>query len=203
MKKSKKSMFARILIWFWGIFLGGIFLCFLFFFLISQGLLGKLPDVKELENPENNLASEVISSDGQVIGKFYYENRSPVKYRDLSPHLVEALVATEDERYFSHSGIDFRSLGRSVVRLCINGEGSTITQQLAKMLFTEDPSDNIFERIQQKLKEWVISVQLERRYTKEEILAMYFNRFDFLHQAVGINSAAKIYFNTTPDKLTL
>lgn len=200
---KKKSAFARVLIWFWGIFLGGILLCFLFFFLISMGLLGKLPDVAELENPKNNVATEIISADGEVIGKFYFENRTPVKFKDLSPHLVNALVATEDERFYKHSGIDFRGVGRAVIKLGRAGGGSTITQQLAKMLFTEKPSDNFLSRLTQKLKEWVIAVQLERRYTKEEIIAWYFNRFDFLHQAVGISSASKIYFKTTPDKLTL
>lgn len=203
MTKSKKSRFTRLLIWFWGLFFAGILLVSIFFVLISNGLFGKLPDVKELENPKNNVATEIISSDNQVIGKFYIENRTPVKFKDLSPHLVEALIATEDERFYEHSGIDFKSLARAVVKLGSAGGGSTITQQLAKMLFTEDPSANILSRIKQKLKEWVIAVQLERRYTKEEIIAMYFNKFDFLHQAVGISSAAKIYFKTTPDKLTI
>ncbi len=203
MTKSKKRRLLRIWFWFWGIVFGGIFLTVLFFFLVSNGLLGKLPDVKELENPKSNLASEVISSDGQVIGKFFVENRTPVKYKDLSPHLVNALVATEDERFYSHSGIDLRSLARAVIMLGKAGGGSTITQQLAKMLFTGERSENTFERITQKFKEWVIAVQLERRYTKEEIIAMYFNRFDFLYDAVGINSAAKTYFGTTPDKLTI
>src|SRR5688572_996345 len=203
MIKSKKSRFSRLLIWFWGLFFGSIFLVFLLFVLISNGLFGKLPDVKELENPKNNVATEIISSDKVILGKFYVENRSPVKFKDLSPHLVNALIATEDERYYSHSGVDFRSLFRAVLKFGKAGGGSTVTQQLAKMLFTETPSDNIVSRIKQKLKEWVIAVRLERRYTKEEIIAMYFNRFDFLHQAVGISSAAKIYFKTTPDKLTL
>ncbi len=203
MTKSKKSRFSRLLIWFWGLFFGSIFLVFLLFVLISNGLFGKLPDVKELENPKNNVATEIISSDNVIIGKFYVENRTPVKFKDLSPNLVNALIATEDERYYSHSGVDFRSLFRAVIKFGKAGGGSTVTQQLAKMLFTEKPADNITDRIKQKLKEWVIAVRLERRYTKEEIIAMYFNKFDFLHAAVGINSAAKIYFKTTPDKLTL
>ncbi|MHB1277187.1 MAG: transglycosylase domain-containing protein [Bacteroidia bacterium] len=203
MTKSKKSRFSQLLIWFWGLFFGSIFLVFLLFVLISNGLFGKLPDVKELENPKNNVATEIISSDNVILGKFYVENRTPVKFKDLSPHLVNALIATEDERYYSHSGVDFRSLFRAVLKFGKAGGGSTVTQQLAKMLFTEKPADNITDRIKQKLKEWVIALRLERRYTKEEIIAMYFNRFDFLHQAVGINSAAKIYFKTTPDKLTL
>jgi len=203
MTKSKKRKFTRLLLWFWGLFFGAVFLVFLFFILISNGLLGKLPDVKELENPKNNVATEIISSDDEVIGKFYVENRTPVKFHELSPHLVNALIATEDERFYEHSGIDFKSLFRAVIKLGQAGGGSTVTQQLAKMLFTDEPSSNIFDRIKQKLKEWVIAVRLERRYTKEEIISMYFNRFDFLHQAVGISSAAKIYFKTTPNKLTL
>ncbi|MBI1222367.1 MAG: penicillin-binding protein [Bacteroidetes bacterium] len=203
MTKSKKNRFTRLLFWFWGLFFSGILLVVFLFFLISNGLFGNLPDVKELENPKNNVATEIISSDEEIIGKFFIENRTPVKYKELSPYLIQALVATEDERFFEHSGIDIRSLARAVIKLGKAGGGSTITQQLAKMLFTEKPSDNIVDRIKQKLKEWVIAVQLERRYTKEEIIAMYFNKFDFLYQAVGINSAAKIYFKTTPDKLTL
>ncbi len=198
-----KKTFPRLIFWLWTLLLSGLGLVVLLFFLISQGLFGKLPEVAELENPKNNLATEIISSDGVVLGKYYYENRIPVQFKDLSPHLVEALVATEDERFYKHSGIDFRSLGRAIFNFGSAGGGSTISQQLAKMLFTVKPSDNIVDRIIQKLKEWLIAVQLERRYTKEEIIAMYFNRFDFLHQAVGISSAAKIYFNTTPDKLSI
>lgn len=198
-----KKSFPRIIFWLWSLLFIGLALVALLFFLISQGTFGKLPEVEELENPKNNLATEIISSDNEVIGKYYYENRIPVRFDQLSPYLVEALIATEDERYFDHSGIDFRSLGRAVFKFGGAGGGSTITQQLAKMLFTKKPSNNIVSRIIQKLKEWIIAVQLERRYTKEEIVAMYFNRFDFLYQAVGISSAAKIYFNTTPDKLSI
>jgi penicillin-binding protein 1A len=185
------------------LFISLVLAILLFFTLINWGLFGSLPKLEELENPRNNLATEIISSDDQVIGKFFYENRTTVSYSQLSPHLVNALVATEDERYFKHSGIDFKSLFRAVIRLGSAGGGSTITQQLAKMLFTNKRSSNIIGRSVQKLKEWIIAVKLERMYTKEEIIAMYFNRFDFLYNAVGISSAAKIYFNTTPAKLTI
>lgn len=203
MAKSKGLNLKSLMLWFSIVVGSGILAIILFFVLISMGLFGKLPDMVELENPKSNVATEIISADGKVIGKFYVENRTLVKYKDLSPHLVQALIATEDERFYKHSGIDFRSLARAVVKLGQAGGGSTITQQLAKMLFTEQPADNIFSRIQQKFKEWVIAVQLERRYTKEEIIALYFNKFDFLHQAVGIHSAAKIYFKTNPKDLTL
>ncbi|BAV94565.1 penicillin-binding protein 1A [Ichthyobacterium seriolicida] len=149
------------------------------------------------------MASEIISSNGEVIGVFYEENRTPVKYTDISNHLVDALIATEDIRFFSHSGIDFRSLARAALKLGYSGGASTITQQLAKMLFTKSPSTDFFERLKQKVKEWIIAVRLERQYTKQEIITMYFNKFDFLYQAVGIKSAAKIYFDSTPDSLKI
>lgn len=189
------------LIW-WGL-IATVGLIILMFALVRLEVFGKLPDVEELENPEDNIATEVISADGKVIGKFYSENRTPAKFKDLSPYLVQALIATEDERFYQHSGIDFRSVFRAVLKFGSAGGGSTITQQLAKMLFTVEPAPSLINRITQKLKEWVIAVQLERRYTKEEIIAMYFNRFDFIHQAVGINSAAKIYFNKKPAELTI
>ena len=170
--------------------------------LAAVGAFGKLPPVELLENPRSKLASEIITSDGKVLGKFYQENRTHTEYEDLSPDLVNALVATEDERFYQHSGVDFKALVRAVVNLGKDGGGSTITQQLAKQLFHE-PARSIPERIKQKFKEWVIAARLERLYTKEDIIAMYFNQFDFLYQAVGINSAAKIYFNATPDSLSI
>lgn len=154
-----------------------------------------MPRFEELENPETNLATEIFSSDGETLGKYYSENRTPIKYEDLPDHLVQALVATEDERFHKHAGIDARGTIRAAVYLGERGGASTITQQLAKQLFTEDVSTNFVGRVLQKFKEWIIAIRLERQYTKEEIITMYFNKHDFVYQAVGIRSAAKIYFN--------
>lgn len=195
---SLKKVFIRFTIFFWIIFAVGILSVYGLFYGASEGWLGELPTFEEIENPESNFATEIISSDGKVIGKFYDENRSPVKYEDLSPFLVDALISTEDERFRNHSGIDFKSLARAVLTLGEGGGGSTITQQLAKMLFTGTASRSKVERLKQKIKEWVIAVRLERHYTKDEIITMYFNKFDFNYLAVGINSASKIYFNSTP-----
>ncbi|HRP61286.1 MAG TPA: biosynthetic peptidoglycan transglycosylase, partial [Vicingus sp.] len=161
-----------------------------------------LPSLQELENPKSNLASEIISSDGKVFGKYFKENRTTVKYTELSPNLVNALVATEDERFYNHSGIDFRGLVRAVVKLGRAGGASTITQQLAKMMF-EHKASNIFQRIKQKLQEQIIAVELEKRYTKEEIITMYLNKFDFINNAVGIKSASNVYFNKEPIDLEI
>ena len=170
-----------------------------------MGWFGLLPSFEELENPQQNLATEIFASDGVLLGKFFYENRSPVTYNQLSPHLVNALISTEDERFRSHSAIDAKSLGRAIFGALTGtsaGGGSTITQQLSKVLFTNVSRSKI-ERVKQKFKEWVISIRLERNFTKNEIITMYFNKFDFLYLAVGVKSAAKIYFNTTPDKLRI
>ena len=175
-------------------------------FLASSGAWGDLPDFHELENPETNLATEIISADNKILGKYFYENRTHVEYSDLSPDLINALIATEDERFFSHSGIDFIALIRVVKGIMTNntslGGGSTITQQLAKMFFSKKPSSRI-DRVKQKFKEWIIAVRIERQYSKEEIIAMYLNRFDFLNLAVGIKSASKIYFNKSPNDLSV
>ena len=164
-----------------------------------------MPSFEELENPKNNLATEIISSDGVTLGKYFFENRSKINYDELSPQLVNALLATEDIRFREHSGIDVRALLRAVKGQLTGssaGGASTITQQLAKMLFTKTPASGI-ERVMQKFKEWIIAVKLERQYAKDEILTMYLNRFDFINNAVGIKSAAQIYFNTTPKELSL
>lgn len=203
---KRKKWFKRFVILFWVGLLSPVLLISIGLFCASQEWFGELPTFREIENPESNFATEVISSDGKILGKYFYENRTPVRFDNLSPHLVNALVATEDERFYEHSGIDGRALTRAVVKGLMGqnaGGASTITQQLAKMLFTGKRSRKITEAIMQKFKEWVIAARLEKNYTKEEIIAMYFNKFDFLHQAVGIQSAAKIYFNTTPDKLTI
>ena len=188
---------------FWRIFfysLGGIFIFFLF---ASWGLLGSMPSFEELENPNSNLATEIISSDGVVLGKFYNENRSPIKYKDLPKHLVNALVATEDERFYEHSGIDARRTLGAVAKLGTNGGASTITQQLAKLLFHGEGSKFLPLRMIQKVKEWIIAIRLERQYTKQEIIAMYFNKADFVNTAVGIRSAAKVYFAKEPKELSI
>ena len=202
-KKQKKTVTSKYTKWIWKIFLGGVVFAFLIFLLASLGVFGKLPTFEELENPENNLATEVISIDGVTLGKYYRENRTPVKYTELPESLINALVATEDERFYEHSGIDLRGLTRAVVKLGKDGGASTITQQLSKMLFTKRASGNIFKRLIQKVKEWVISARLERQYTKNEIITMYLNKYDFGHNAVGIRSAARIHFGKEPiDLLT-
>lgn len=190
----------------WGIVFAPVLFLFLFISLTAFELMGELPDVEELQNPKNNLASIVYSSDNRVLGKFYKENRVNCTFKELSPNLVNALIATEDARFYEHSGVDLRALFRSVSGLLTGnmsaGGGSTITQQLSKMQFSGMPKNKL-ARIVQKFKEWIISIKLERLYTKEEIMTMYLNKFDFLNLAVGIKSASQIYFNTTPDKLTL
>ncbi|MCL2291028.1 MAG: transglycosylase domain-containing protein [Bacteroidetes bacterium] len=165
-----------------------------------------MPSFSELENPQTNLATEVYSSDGELLGKYYLENRSPCKYDDLSPHLISALKATEDVRFEKHSGIDVRALGRvfaGVVTRSNKGGGSTLTQQLAKNLFPRDPGAGKFKTIFTKLKEWVVATKLEREYSKNEILAMYLNTVDFGNNSMGIKSAAATYFNKTPADLTV
>jgi len=174
------------------------------FVLITTGNLGFMPSFEELENPKSNLASEIISSDQQLLGKFYLQNRSVANFNELSPSLVKALVATEDARFYSHSGIDFRGLGRVLFKTVILGQhkggGSTITQQLAKNLFPRSLNENI---IIIKFKEWITAIRLERNYTKDEIMAMYFNTVSYGSGAYGIKAASRIFFNTTPDSLKI
>ena len=200
MTKKKTTNFKKYIKWFWGVVLGGFSALILLFLFASWGFLGALPTFEELENPENNLATEVISSDGVTLGKYAKENRTPIKYKDLPQNIVNALVATEDERFYEHSGIDFRGTARAVLKPG-SGGASTITQQLARMLFTGKKSRNPILRIGQKIKEWVVATKLESQYTKEEILTMYLNKYDFLNQAVGIRSAARIYFGKEPKEL--
>ena len=168
-----------------------------------------MPEIEDLQNPINRFATQVYSSDGKVLGTWNLnkENRIVIPYDKMSPHLVEALVATEDERFYEHSGIDFRALGRAIVKRGLMGQanaggGSTITQQLAKQLYSETASSTV-QRFFQKPIEWVIAVKLERYYTKQEIIALYLNYFDFLHNAVGIKTAANTYFNKEPKDLTV
>ena len=188
---------------FWKLFFYGLGVMALFFTLASWGFFGSMPSFEDLENPESNLATEVISSDGVTIGKFYNENRTPIKYEDLPPHLVKALVATEDERFYEHSGIDARRTLGAALKLGANGGASTLTQQLAKLLFHGEGSTFKLFRVIQKVKEWIIAVKLERQYTKNEIIAMYLNKADFVNTAVGIRSASKVYFGKEPRDLTI
>jgi penicillin-binding protein 1A len=205
---SKNSPNSRKFILIFWIFIAFVIVApVLLMSMVSWGVFGELPSIEDLENPKNNLASEVFSSDEKLLGKYYKENRTMVKHQDISPFVCNGLVATEDARFFSHSGVDAMSLPRVFFKTVIGGDnsaggGSTITQQLAKMQFHERPEGKV-ERVIQKLKEWIIAARLERYYTKEEILAMYLNRFDFINHAVGIKSAARIYFNTTPDLLKI
>ena len=173
------------------------------------GLIGYMPDLEELQNPISRFATQVYSADGKILGTWNYnrENRIMVDYNQLSPSLIQALVATEDVRFYEHSGIDFYALGRAIVKRGIMrqtsaGGGSTITQQLAKQLYSETAHSKL-ERLLQKPIEWVIAVKLERHYTKEEIVAFYLNYFDFLHNAVGIKTAANTYFNKEPRELNV
>ena len=179
------------------------------FYAINEGWIGYMPPIEDLQNPINRFATQIYSSDGKLIGTWNYnrENRVMVDYTKLSPHLVHALVATEDARFYEHSGVDFYALGRAVIKRGLMGQksaggGSTITQQLAKQLYSEHASTTM-ERVLQKPIEWVIAVKLERNYTKDEILTMYLNYFDFLHNAVGIKTASNTYFSKDPIDLTV
>ncbi|WP_275315995.1 transglycosylase domain-containing protein [Tenacibaculum bernardetii] len=202
MTKKKTINFSTYIKWFWGIILGGFLFICLLFLLASWGVFGDLPSFAELENPKSDLATEVISADGKTLGKYYVKaNRTPIKYKDLPPILLKALIATEDERFYEHSGIDFRGLARAVSKLGTEGGASTITQQLAKNLFNQGGTSNKLVRLTQKLKEWVVAVKLERQYTKEEIATMYLNTQGFLFNATGIRSAARIYFGKEPREL--
>ncbi|MDR7211266.1 transglycosylase domain-containing protein [Flavobacterium piscis] len=188
---------------FWRIFAYALLSILAFFLFASWGLFGSMPSFEDLENPDSNLATEIISSDGVVIGKYFKTNRSQLKYSDLPKNLVEALVATEDARFYEHSGIDGRGTLRAVFTLGTNGGASTLTQQLAKQLFHGEGSRFLPFRIVQKIKEWIIAIRLERQYTKNEILAMYCNVYDFGNYSVGVSSAAQTYFSKEPKDLTV
>ena len=205
-KKENKGGWIKYL---WMVFALGVSSIVLLFVLIANGVIGYLPEIEELQNPKNKFASEVYTADGEIIGRYYYgkDNRVAVSYDQISPNVINALISTEDVRFYEHSGIDFRALFRSIIKRGVLGQkgaggGSTITQQLAKLLYSPT-AENIFQRALQKPIEWVIAVQLEKYYTKEEIITMYLNQFDFLNNAVGIKSAASIYFNTTPAELNI
>jgi penicillin-binding protein 1A len=188
---------------FWKIFFYGLGIVALFFLFASWGLFGSMPSFEDLENPDSNLATEVISSDGVVLGKYFKQNRSALKYSDLPKNLVDALVATEDARFYEHSGIDGRGTLRAIASLGTSGGASTLSQQLAKQLFHGEGSKFLPFRIVQKVKEWIIAIRLERQYTKNEIIAMYCNVYDFGNYSVGVSSAAKTYFSKEPKDLTI
>ena len=205
-KKKKKggNPFKVALRFFWTVFALGVLFVITIFSSAALGLLGQMPELKQLENPKTNLATQILSSDGVVLGKFYFnDNRTPIAFDALPKNLVNALIATEDERFFSHSGIDLKGTLRALAYLGKKGGASTISQQLARQLFVGVRSRNKVEAVLQKFKEWVLAVQLERRYTKKEIIAMYLNIYDFGYSADGVQSAAKIYFNTTPKALSI
>jgi penicillin-binding protein 1A len=208
MSDSKRSFnrYTRIL---WIIFSSAVFIFALIIILAATGNMGYMPRIEDLENPKINLATHLISYDGELLGSIYFknQNRTHVEFERLPDHLVNALIAAEDIRFYKHSGIDFKGLGRAfilrgILRRKSAGGGSTITQQFAKLLFHEQAKSSS-ERLQQKIKEWIIAIKLERAYTKEEIIALYFNQYDFLYNAVGIQSAAQVYFNTQPDSLKI
>ena len=208
MKKTKNIRRSFFII-FWSIFLFLLLSVFLIFVSINKGWIGYLPPLDELQNPKNNYATEIFSVDMEVLGHFFTgrDNRVVVSYDDISKYAIDALIATEDERFYNHSGIDAKALARAIIYTGIlrkksYGGGSTITQQLAKQLYSP-PTSNFINRLLQKPIEWVIAVKLEKLYSKEEIIAMYLNQYDFNYNAVGIKSAAQVYFDTTPEELSI
>ena len=199
MKKYRFQVFI-----FWFLFSSGVISIYGIFYLASIGYFGEMPDFRQLENPKTNFASEIISSDNKVLGKYYFnDNRTPIEYEDINPETINALIAIEDERFYSHPGIDLKATLRAIVFLNQRGGASTITQQLARQLFVGVRSRNIFQAITQKIKEWVIAVRLEKQYTKEEILTMYLNIYDFGYYGDGIKSASNIYFSKEPIDLKI
>ncbi len=197
-KKTVARRIARVL---WLVFAIGVLVVAMFFILVYNGVIGYMPPVEELRNPQDKFASIIYSADGKEMGRYFRNsgNRVHADLDEISPNVVNALIATEDARFFDHSGIDMKAVTRAVVKTVILGQknaggGSTLTQQLAKQLYTP-PSDGFMSRAVQKPIEWMIAVKLERFYSKDEILKMYLNQFDFLYNAVGIKSAAKVYFN--------
>ena len=200
---DNKAFKKKFIAWFWSIVAAGLVAIVFVFWMITKGWLGYLPPLDELQNPKNKFATEVISADMQLLGRYYRnENRVSVEFTDISPNMINALIATEDVRFYDHTGVDAKSLFRAIIKLGKAGGGSTLTQQLAKQLWSPR-ANNIFERALQKPIEWVIATKLERLYSKEEILTMYLNQFDFLYNAVGIKSAAQVYFSTTPAELKM
>jgi len=202
--RTPKNNSRKYLTGFWISYLVLVIFVFLFFIGVVYGWFGPMPTFEELENPKSNLATEVISIDGKLLGKYYIENRSNTQYQELSPNIINALIATEDARFFKHSGIDFKAIFRVAWGMFTGsskGGGSTITQQLAKNLFPRKKDRTFGETVMIKFKEWITAIKLERNYSKDEILSMYLNTVDFGSQSYGIKSAAKTYFNKTPEEL--
>ena len=199
-KSKKNGTWRRLLLLFWWVLVFAPVAALVV--LLTMAAKSDLPGTADLEDPRSDLATAILFSDGSQMGQYYRQNRIPITYDNISPHVVNALVATEDERFHEHSGVDLRGTVRAAVYLGKRGGASTITQQLAKMLFHE-PRKDFIGRAFQKFQEWIISIRLERQYTKNEIITMYLNRFDWINQAVGINSAARVYFDTTPDSLRI
>lgn len=194
----------KYITWFFGFFVGIPLAGISLFIMAALGVFGKMPTFEALENPKTNLATEILSSDGMTLGKIYLnDNRTPINHENLSEELVNALISAEDERFYSHSGIDIKGTIRAIVYLGRKGGGSTITQQLARQLFVGVRSKNVGKAMIQKIKEWIIAIMLEKNYTKEEIISMYFNTYDFGNQADGIRSAARIYFGKEPKDLSI
>ena len=203
-RAKNKPTYKRIIGVLWALVALGVIGMIVLFYFVSKS---NLPSFEELENPKYDYATQVFAEDATVLGKYYIENRVPVTYDELSPNLVKALIATEDERYYDHSGIDFEALARAVTKRVFLGNtsaggASTISQQLAKLLFTENPANGL-DRVKQKMQEWVIATRLERKYTKEEIMAMYLNKFNFINGAYGIKAASEIYFGKHPSNLAM
>lgn len=194
--------YTKFIKWLWVLVLGGLGSFTLFVFMVSWGWFGELPPLEELENPKTFLASEIYSEDGVVIGKYYFQNRSNITYKELSPNLINALVATEDVRFHEHSGVDFRRFTTALLFLGKRGGASTITQQLAKNLFPRKRFNNVFNKATTKLKEWITAIRIEERYTKEEIMTMYFNTVEFGGNSFGIASACKTFFGKPPGQVT-
>ncbi len=198
-KKEIKINYSALIKWGWLVLVCGLLFLASLFVLVS---FTKLPDTEELENPDYEEASIIYATDLSELGRFYSQNRELLTYENLNPHLINALIATEDERFFNHSGIDSRGTARAFFYLGRRGGASTITQQLAKQFFTKR-SRSFIKRIWQKMKEWVIAIEFEKRYTKEEIIAMYLNKFEFIYSSFGVSSAAKTYFGKDQSKLSL
>ncbi|HEY4206183.1 MAG TPA: transglycosylase domain-containing protein, partial [Puia sp.] len=204
-KKNKLKKTTRWVRIFWITFLSGLTAFILLLVLIGMGAFGKLPSLHELENPTLVLASEIYADDGSPMGKYYTErgNRTHVDFKDISPNVIHALVATEDERFYEHSGIDGIGVLRAILRFGKDGGGSTITQQLALNMFNGERSHNRFHRVIQKLKEWIIAIQLERNFTKEEILTLYLNDVSFSDNVYGIRGASRTFFQKDPADLSV
>jgi len=203
-KHKKKSTYLKYILTIWGIFFFGFFSIIILFSGAALGLYGPMPDLQQLENPRTNLATQIISSDDVILGKYYFDdNRTPIIFDEIPTHTIQALIATEDERFYEHSGIDWRGTLRAFAFLGKRGGASTISQQLARQIFVGVRSRNLLKTVLQKAQEWVIAIQLEKRYTKNEILTMYLNKYDFGYQADGIRSAAKIFFNKTSKELNI